>query len=271
MFYLQKLKSRIYFSLLLLALSAPAAGWGPQGHRVAGHLTEIYLDAHTRSVIRDLLGDESLADASTWPDRMRGDPSEFWQRQAGPWHYVTVPAGQVYADTRPPRRGDAVTALNRFRETLEDPRASRADRQLAFRFALHIIQDLHQPLHVGNGKDRGGNDVKVIAGGKQSNLHRVWDSTILASAGRSDSAWVRRLREPAGGQRLRWAEQGVDTWLSESASLRDRLYPPSQHIGEDYLEHWLPTVEQRLQQAAVRAAAWFESVLGGQGKPAAPG
>lgn len=103
-------------------------------------------------------------------------PEEFWQRNASSFHYVTVPEGQTYADVGPPEEGDAITALEQSSNTVNNGDASLEEKQLALRFIVHIIGDLHQPLHVGNGKDRGGNDFLVTFFGEVSNLHSVWDS-----------------------------------------------------------------------------------------------
>ncbi len=246
---------------ILLLLAAPAEAWGPQGHRVAGTLTEAYLSPAAQRAVQSLLGDESLSAASTWADRMRGNPSVFWQQTAGPYHYVTVPQGKTYAEVGAPGQGDAYTALAEFRSILEDPSSSRAHRQLALRFSLHIIQDLHQPLHVGSGRDRGGNDIKLRIGAKTTNLHRVWDSGILAVAGRSDDEWTAHLQSTAPEDVSAWADPDPLTWISESAALRDRVYPSRRFITDQYLQHWLPAAEQRLQQSAVRAAAWLNQAF----------
>ena len=87
---------------------------------------------------------------------MRSNPEHFWQEVAGPFHYVTIPEGKTYAEVGAPDEGDSVTALAQFRKVLLDPKASREQKQLALRFTVHIIGDLHQPLHAGNGTDRGG-------------------------------------------------------------------------------------------------------------------
>ncbi len=247
-------------ALLAAVVVLPAQAWGPQGHRVAGTLTEPFLSPAGRAAVRALIGDESLADASTWADRMRDSPSPFWQNIAGPYHYVTAPSGKTYAEVGAPRKGDSVTALSEFRQILRDPAASSAHKQLALRFALHIIQDLHQPLHVGNGRDRGGNNVKLKLNGRSTNLHRVWDSAILAVAGRSDREWAARLSGVTPQQAADWAEPDPLTWIAESAVLREQIYPAHSTIDDDYLRHWLPEVELRLQQSAVRAAAWVNSL-----------
>lgn len=250
---------RIILSIFLAAASGISHAWGPQGHRIAGTLTWEYLDSDSRAAFKALIGQESLADASTWADRMRDNPSRFWQKTAGPYHYVTVPAGKRYADVGPPRKGDSMTALQQFRETLEDPGASRAQKQLALRFALHIVQDLHQPMHVGNGKDRGGNNIKLVLDGKLTNLHRVWDSSILGYGKRSDKAWIRKLKLSPQKAKT-FSTPDPDVWIGESAALRDRVYPDSDRLDDAYLAQWLPAVEERLQLSAVRAAAFFNDL-----------
>lgn len=257
-----KLRHYLKFALaaLLMAASACVFAWGPQGHRIAGALTIEYLSPAALAEVEALLGSESLADASTWADRMRASPSPFWQKTAGPFHYVTVRTGKTYGEIGPPGKGDSVTALAEFGQTLRDPEASRAHRQLALRFSVHIIQDLHQPLHVGNGRDRGGNNVKLKLDGISTNLHRVWDSTILSVAGRSDREWVARLSSITPQQASDWTEADPLAWIAESASLREQIYPEHRTIDEEYLRRWLPKVELRLQQSAVRTAAWLNSL-----------
>lgn len=246
----------------MLLCAAQAAAWGPQGHRVAGAMTWQYLSADTREQVRQLIGDESLAEASTWADRMRDNPSPFWQRQAGPYHYVTVPPGKSYTAVGAPAKGDGVTALAGFSRVLRDPQAPRVQKQLALRFSLHIIQDLHQPMHVGNGRDRGGNSVRLRLDGESTNLHRVWDSAILNAGGMSDAAWLSRYGSPEPAQVAQWRSPRPEDWIAESAALRDRVYPAGKTIDTGYLDTWLPSVHRRLQQSAVRCAAWLDQVLG---------
>jgi hypothetical protein len=253
---------RFSLGLFLACYAISAGAWGPQGHRVAGTLTWAYLSEDARGRVQALLGDETLADASTWADRMRDNPSLFWQKQAGPYHYVTVPQGKNYAQVGAPDKGDGVTALRKFRAMLIDPKVSHANKQLALRFSLHIIQDLHQPMHVGNGRDRGGNAIKLELYGKSTNLHRVWDSAILTQAQRSDAAWVAQLENPDKSLKETWSDPQPEVWIGESARLRDQVYPSSRTIGEMYLSQWLPDAELRIQQSAVRCAAWLNAVLG---------
>ena len=107
-------------------LSAEANAWGQIGHRITGAIAEEYLSENAKAAIQRLLPYESLAEASTYADEMRSNPSAFWQKTASPYHYVTVPNGKTYSDVGAPKHGDAVTALIRFRRTLRDPKATVA-------------------------------------------------------------------------------------------------------------------------------------------------
>jgi hypothetical protein len=254
----------VRYPLLALLLIAPslALGWGQTGHRVAGEIAAHYLAPEAVAAVEEILGSESLARGATWPDTMRSDPGEFWQQTARPWHYVTVPAGQRYEDVGAPPEGDAYTALAQFGETLRNPDASRAQRQLALRFAVHIIADLHQPLHVGNGTDRGGNQFTVTFFGDDSNLHRVWDSQLIERMELSYTELTRWLLADIDRESfLAWNEPDARVWIEESAALRDRIYPDERDLSWNYGFEWNTTVEQRLAQAGVRTAAWLNRVF----------
>ena len=265
-------RPRPYLALALLLAAAPGLAWGPQGHRVAGALTAARLSPDAAAAVRAILGDEALADASTWADRMRSNPAPFWQREAGAYHYVNVPPGATrYDPQRAPARGDAFTALAQFREELLDPDTPAPRRALALRFALHIIQDLHQPLHAGGRDDRGGNDFAVIMGGRRSNLHRVWDSGLLASAGDSDGRLRARLETRYAGELDGpWRTADPARWIAESLALSRTVYPATPRIDADYLARFRPVAERRIAQAGARGAAWLNALYGGDAAPPAP-
>jgi len=248
--------------LLALLPSAPVFGWGQTGHRVAGEIATAYLSPETESAVRAILGTEGLARASTWADFMRASPAEFWQEKAGPWHYVTIPAGRTYDEVGAPPQGDAFTALTGFRETLVDPDASPEDRARALRFAVHIIADLHQPLHVGNGTDRGGNDFDVEYFGQTTNLHRLWDSQMIDRMQLSYTELAAWLLDDIDDAAFRaWNEPDPQVWMRESAELRDRIYPKRRALGWDYGFQWCEDLYRRLSQAGVRTAAWLNRVF----------
>ncbi len=257
---------RILLALAITLLPAPALAWGKTGHRVIGALADRMVGHRARSGVRAILGVESIAEASTWPDFERSNPDAFWQKEAGPFHYVTVPPGKTYAEVGAPPEGDAVTALKRFAATVRDAHAPLADRQLALRFIIHIVGDLHQPFHAGNGTDKGGNDVKVTFQREATNLHAVWDSGLIDQEQLSYSEmarWLGARITPA--DRTAWRTADPLVWIAESAALRDRIYPaPPEKPGEpvklgfDYIYAWTPARDLRLEQGGVRLAAYLD-------------
>ncbi|MFZ5609837.1 MAG: S1/P1 nuclease [Pseudomonadota bacterium] len=246
-----------------LPASSPALAWGQTGHRVTGAIAERYLSVQARAAMTALLGPETLAEASTWADFMRSSPEPFWQHEAGPFHYVTVPPGKTYAEVGAPPEGDAIVALQRFARTLRDPAASRDDKALALRFTIHIIGDLHQPLHVGNGTDRGGNDFEVLFFNQPANLHSVWDSGMIEREGLSYSEmaqWLAAKITPR--QATEWASSDPLAWVAESVVIRDAIYPGEQTIAWGYSFTHMDTARTRLSQAGVRIAAYLNRLYG---------
>ncbi|MBF7073651.1 S1/P1 nuclease [Glaciecola sp. MH2013] len=237
--------------------------WGQTGHRITGAIAEQYLSDDARAAIRALLPNESLAEASTYADEMRSNPSDFWQKEAGPYHYVSVPVGESYKEHKhAPEEGDAFTALNKFTKIVKDGKAPLEERQRALRFIIHIIGDLHQPLHAGNGTDRGGNDVKLEFFWDDSNLHRVWDSGLLDRRQLSYSEWTEWLSEKITPEQAKaWSITDPHVYIMESAAIRDTIYPESDRLSWDYLYQHLPTATQRLQEGGVRIAAHLNEMF----------
>ncbi len=266
---------RLLIALLLIVAPAPVLAWGKTGHRVIGEIATRLVHRRTRAAIRGILGVEGNAEASTWPDFERSNPDAFWQKEAGPYHYVTVPVGKTYVDVGAPPEGDAVTALTKFAATVRDPAATREAKALALRFIIHIVGDLHMPLHAGNGSDKGGNDVKVIFNREPTNLHAVWDAGLIDQDQLSYTDMTRWLfARITRDQRRDWRVTDPKVWIGESAAIRDRLYPPPAtvpgdpiRLGFDYVYAWTATRDTRLEQGGVRLAAYLDALFAGRGLP----
>ena len=247
----------------ILILTPHAFAWGSIGHRVTGEIATNYLSDKATQKIRELLGNESLAEATTWADYMRSSPDPFWRYHASPWHYVTVPEDQTYQSADKPDEGDAVTALTQFTNTLKDRNASMSDKKLALRFAIHIIGDLHQPFHAGNGKDRGGNDVRVKWFSKSTNMHALWDTGLIDHEKLSYTEWTAWLVARISREQVRsWSTTDPHVWIAESVAIRDTIYPNiSKNLSWGYAYKHRDTIRQRLSQAGVRIAAYLNEVF----------
>jgi hypothetical protein len=253
-------------AVLLLFVPDRASAWGRIGHRVAAKVAEARLTPNARAAVRALLeSGESLADASTWADEVRRDLPE-----TGPWHYVNVPISERGYDPKfCPPEGCVVKKIDDFRNVLLNPRAPRSEKQMALRFLVHFLQDMHQPLHVGERHDRGGNDIEAQFFGAGSNLHRVWDSGIIEYVSTNERYWLvelSMLATPANA--ALWSKGWVADWANESFTAAQRAYQPpgtaaplqsGANLDLAYQQFALPIVRLRLAQAGTRLA----SVLNG--------
>ena len=259
---MHKIVTALALGLVSTALASPAFAWGPIGHRVTGAIADRNLSGLAHANVQLLLGKEDLAEAATWPDDMKSDPADFWQKQASPWHYVTVREGDAYTSADAPPEGDAMSALARFTATLRDPAASMDDKRLALRFVVHIIGDLHQPLHAGGGNDRGGNDMKVSWFGRSTNLHSVWDSAMIEQRTLSYSEladWLARAITPQ--QIIAWNDRDPNTWIRESIALRKTIYPTDTNLSWDYAYQHRLELDDRLKRGGIRIAAYLNWVF----------
>lgn len=162
-----------HLSILLLTASL-VLGWGKTGHRVIGKIAEENLSSNAKAQIIKLIGHSDLARIANWADEIKSDPKWDYTHE---WHYCAIWDGKEY--TGSDSGGYAVQKVTEFTKLLEQGTLSESDQKNVLRFLVHIVGDLHQPLHVGNGIDRGGNDVKVTWFRDKTNLHSVWDSKMI--------------------------------------------------------------------------------------------
>ena len=115
------------------------------------------------------------------------------------WHFVDLELDGVDLDRacrrRPPqaagipasrgREDDCViTKIAEFRSELSDARIGSGGRLLALRFLLHLVGDLHQPLHAADDHDQGGNrKIVSVPGIGIEKLHQAWDTEFVARLG----------------------------------------------------------------------------------------
>lgn len=251
-------------ALLIASATFPASAWDKTGHRVIGEIAERHLSPESKAAVEQILGSEGLAEASTWPDFMRSAPGDFWRSEANPWHYVTIPENESYATVLKPEEGDAVTALAKYRALLIDPNSSHEDKQLALRFIVHLVGDLQQPMHAGNGSDRGGNDITVSFFDELTNLHSVWDAEIIDRQKLSYTEWSDWLNAKISPEDITaWAASGPADWADESAELRKQVYPPetARDLSYQYVYDNLGIIRTRLSQGGIRLAAYLDDAF----------
>ena len=252
---------------LLMAIPSSALGWGPLGHRVVAQLAQEQLTPAARTQVDRLLatsGARRLADIATWPDDLR-DLDPDLSRRTARLHYVNFRSRDCNYD--PPRdcAGDrcAVWAIGHYATVLGDRSRSDAERAKALSFVVHFVGDVHQPLHASYRDDKGGNDFQVRWHGRGTNLHHIWDSTLLNATGLDYRALADRLATD-----VRPVPQGGPAqWAEESCRLvRDGgVYPPTRDIDAAYAARETAVAEERLREAGARLAALLDRELGRAG------
>jgi len=92
------------------------------------------------------------------------------------------------------------------------------ERRRALRFLIHFIEDMHQPCHVGDNTDRGGNDTQVQFFDRGTNMHSLWDGGMLARMRNEEVYWLKELTVLPSSQMPEDAAAGTveDYWATES-------------------------------------------------------
>lgn len=246
----------IYFMLF----SLPVLAWGPTGHRVTGYIAEKYLTKKAKKAVRQILGGHSLAMVSTWMDEVRSDSTYDYMAD---WHWVTIPDGQTYEQAEKNPKGDIIMTLERIVAELKSKKLSPYEEAERIKILVHLVGDIHQPLHVGRGDDRGGNDIRVMWFRADSNLHRVWDSDMIDDTRLSYTELAESLLLPSDSLRKVWQKASVRDWAYESMGYRNQVYDiGNKRLGYSYSYKYFHIVQKRLLQAGVRLAGILNEIYG---------
>lgn len=248
--------------ILCLLMTSQATAWGLAGHRIIGLIAERHLTKKAHKNIEKVLGNLTLAEASNYMDFVKSDAT---YRYMSPWHYATIPDDKTYEEAGTPEEGDVIVAIQQFIDQLSSDELDAAQQAFALKCLVHLIGDIHQPLHVGNGDDRGGNDKEVYYFGKKSNLHRVWDSDLIEGQGYSYTEYADWIDHPTEEELSKWSNRDVLGWALESKELRVRCYdtlPENTRISYRYVYDNIDLLNVRLLQAGLRLAHVLNELYG---------
>jgi hypothetical protein len=260
--------------LLLLLLPSFAVAWGGDGHQLVCLIAEDRLTPAAKKAIHEILGkDVNISDAeiASWADQIRRE-----RRDTGPWHFVDIPVDAKEFDEK--RDGDngnnVIDKISDFEKVLKDPKASKDDRAEALKFLVHFVGDIEQPLHCAdrNG-DKGGNKrlVFFLARQKATNLHTVWDTTILlVHKGKTRNAdYADKLNAAITKEQAEaWAKGTPTDWANESHQVAvDSVYKdvpadgPPPKLDQKYVDAAGAVIDQQLQHGGVRLAAILNDIF----------
>jgi len=164
-----------------------------------------------------------------------------------------------------------VDKITEFWATLKDPSKSKEDKRFALRFLVHLVEDLHMPLHVGDNHDRGGNDTQVRFFDRGSNMHRLGDSDMIEWNTRIADVWLDELAELDTPEARAMTSRGtVEEWATESLTAARAAYlvpgtdariKPGRKLSREYYDDHLPVVRWRLYRGGIRLAMVLNEVF----------
>ncbi len=233
-------------------------GWGKTGHRIVGKVGETYLTKNAKTQIKKLIGHHDLSRISNWADEIKSDSE--WDH-AWDWHYCTIPDNEDYSPGS--HKGLAVEKVNEFIGTLKNRKAPKEDKIIALKFLVHLVGDLHQPLHVGNGLDKGGNSIKLKWFGENTNLHSIWDTKLIEHQKLSYTEYSDYLLLNINYSQVRkWQSNTVEEFILESKNLRDQCYDfKGENLKWDYFYKHKKLLEMRLLQSGVRLSGELNRIF----------
>ncbi len=249
---------RTCFTLFLIIINLSVFGWGATGHRAVGLIAERYLTPAAKKKLQQILNGESIAMASTWMDDIRSDSTYNY---ATDWHWVTVETGKTYDESPKNPKGDVIMTLERIISELKSKKITGNQEAEYVKMLIHLIGDIHQPLHVGCCDDQGGNKVRLKWFGDGSNLHRVWDSEMIDGTRLSFTELADAVGKPAKETIQKLQQAGVRDWANESMNMRKQVYATGDgNLGYKYSYQNFGSVKQRILEAGVRLAGVLNSI-----------
>ena len=236
----------IVLSTFIMMESVSLYAWGPMGHDVVASIAEQHLNRKTKRKISRLLGGHSIVYYSSWMDNIQNSP--YWENgynQTKTWHYANVDKGLTYQTMQKNENGDVVNSL----EMLTDAMINRYDEltdsmKVDFvKMIVHMVGDLHCPMHAGRLSDRGGNNTKVKWFGQPTNLHSVWDSRMIDAARKWNyTEWVEQLDRTNRKYRKNVTEGSYEDWFTTTVANASKIYNYVEAIDQQLPEEELPNL-----------------------------
>lgn len=255
------MKKLVLILFLVPFIMNQAFAWGQTGHRVVGLVAEQHLTKKARKKVEAVLQHNSLAEVADWMDNIRSDEKYNFTED---WHWVTIPDGMKYAETQKNPNGDLVMKLEEIVAALKAHNLDQNKEEEYLKYLVHLVGDLHQPLHVGGKNDQGGNRVRLQWFGQSSNLHRVWDSEMIEGKDLSFTELADFVGPVTKEQIKEWQANTIPDWAQGMMVYRPQVYklPEDGKLGYVYSYENFGTVQKLLLQAGIRLAGLLNQIYG---------
>lgn len=267
-------------ALMLFSLSAYS--WNSTGHQLIARLALAQLSSQEVAILNSYndayhfgFQPKSLVQSSAWLDWVHCHEAHC--KDFSHYHYIDYPYTNDASQTMPPDAVNAVTAIEDAMQVLKNPHATEAEKGLQLRILLHVVGDIHQPMHAVSlfnqtfpHGDRGGNEYGLSKNSIAKNLHAYWDrgggllvrKSLHGHKGMQNT--VRRLQKkyPCKHQQMilspeKWARESYDLAIKEAYQA-----PLDEKPSREYQKMVKTRSEQRLTLAGCRLVAALKVGLG---------
>jgi FtsZ-binding cell division protein ZapB len=257
---------KVILAIAILYAPLQSMAWGTNGHRITGQIADSYLSSKARKAIKAILGNESIAISSNWADFIKSDPQYSYLSS---WHYIdfdkkfTQP--EMEAFLKQDTAVDAYTKMQMMIGELKKNTTSLQNKQLYLRMLIHIVEDIHQPMHTAHTDDQGGNGFKVNWFNEPSNLHSVWDSKLIDFQQLSYTEYAAAINFTTKAQRTEWQNEPISKWLYDSSQIAEKLYTdikPGDTLNYRYNFNHVAILNQQLLKGGVHLAGLLNEIFG---------
>ncbi len=258
---------KVFLFLFILNTSNETLAWGPNGHRIVGEIANSHLSRKAKRNIAAILGNESIAISSNYADFIKSDSNMLY---LNPWHYINFKAGTNLTEFNTVLQNDtlvdAYTKLNFLIAELKKTDLPKENKQFYLRLLIHIVGDIHQPLHVSHEEDQGGNKIRLFWFGESTNLHSVWDDKMIEFQKLSYTEYVANINHSTKSQIKKWQLQPMNEWFFETFQLAEKVYKgitvPEPRLGYRYNYDNIAIVNQQLLKGGIRLAGLLNEIFG---------
>ena len=260
-------------SALMLMSSISAFGWGQKGHDVVAAIAEQHLTKKARKALNEILDGKSIVYYSSWMDNIQNSP--YWENgynKTKTWHYANVDKGETYQTMTKNPDGDVITGLEFLTKELTENYDNLTDSTRAdyVKMIVHMVGDMHCPMHAGRLSDRGGNGTKVKWFGQNTNLHSIWDSKMIDSARKWNySEWVDQLDRTDKKFRNSVMRGTYEEWFKETVEGAASIYEYVESMEKDnpnlsyqFVYDFSHLLEDRLLVGGYRLAYVLNTIFG---------
>ena len=253
-------RKQFFIVVAALFVTNQVLGWGQKGHDVTAYIAECHLTPQAAAKIDKALDGHSPVYYANWLDNASHTDEYAYTKT---WHYLNIDEGETLESMPRNENGDVLVAVTELYNKLKAGGLSHEEEHLYLRMLIHLVGDMHCPMHTGRLSDLGGNKRPVLLFGRESNLHSIWDSGVVEAAHKwTYTEWQQQIDRPNRDVAAIQAGTPLE-WMLETQQICNEIYektPEGANVSYDYVSNYAPVVEEQLLRGGLRLARLLNEI-----------